>query len=421
MKFLSASAIIGRPALEIFRPWRSLFLAIMLLVAATVGALYVEVAQAQGVDGAITGLTLSSEAPGTLTVSWDAASPTPTDYRIDWAKSTEEYKSWTVDDGHVYPAETATAATIADLSHDTQYKVRLRARYYTGEHKGNSWGGPWATATIIVAGEPAETPTPDPTPEPSPDPTPDPTPEPGTITGLTLTSDAPGTLTVSWETASPTPTDYRIDWATSDEDYTIMEGRRRTRLSGSNRHGRDHHGPQTTTPSTRSACVLATTQVNTSDNSWGGPWATATIIVAGEPAETPTPEPGTIDTLAATDDDTGQLVLTWGPPAAPNAAPTDYHINWAKSTASYPADTAEAGNTHPTAPPIRWRASSTTLTTTSGYEHATRTARTPTARGTDRGPRQPPRSSCRCPWPSTSWEPPSVRKIKFFCFGRTPR
>ena len=77
MKFLSASAIIGRPALEIFRPWRSLFLAIMLLVAATFGALYVEVAQAQGVDGAITGLTLSSEAPGTLTVSWDAASPTP--------------------------------------------------------------------------------------------------------------------------------------------------------------------------------------------------------------------------------------------------------------------------------------------------------------------------------------------------------
>ena len=144
--------------------------------------------------------------------------PTPTDYRIDWATSDEDYQSWKVDDGHVYPAETATAATITDLSHDTQYKVRLRARYYTGEH---------------------------------------------------------------------------------------------------------------------------------SDKSWGGPWATATIIVAGEPAETPTPEPGTIDTLAATDDDTGQLVLTWGPPAAPNAAPTDYHINWAKSTESYPADTAEAGNAHP--------------------------------------------------------------------------
>ena len=97
--------------------------------------------------------------------------------------------------------------------------------------------------------------------------------------------------------------------------------------------------------------------------SWGGPWAEATITVAGEPAETPTPAPvqqpakedpvqeepapedttpaaGTIDTYTATDDDTGQLVLTWQAPAAPNATPTDYHVNWAKSTEDYPADTA---------------------------------------------------------------------------------
>ena len=100
--------------------------------------------------------------------------------------------------------------------------------------------------------------------------------------------------------------------------------------------------------------------------SWGGPWATATITVTGEPAETPTPEPvqeeeptpaaGAIDTLTATDDDTGQLVLTWEAPAAPNATPTDYHVNWAKSTEDYPADTASDGNDHPT---------NTTLTLTS--------------------------------------------------------
>ena len=96
--------------------------------------------------------------------------------------------------------------------------------------------------------------------------------------------------------------------------------------------------------------------------SWGGPWAEATITVAGEPAETPTPEPvkeepvqqpprdapdppaGTIDTLT-TADDTGQLLLTW---TAPNSDPTDYHINWTKTTEEYPANTAEAGNAHPT-------------------------------------------------------------------------
>ena len=222
----------GQPASEkslhpkSFQSWRWVFLAAILLAAVTISTFYFSSAQAQGDDGAITGLTLTSDAPGTLTVSWDTASPTPTDYRVDWAKSTEGYKSWKVDEGHVYPTPDATTTTITDLSHDTEYKIRMRARYYKGEHKGKSWGGPWATATITVAGEPAETPTP----EPSPD---------------------------------------------------------------------------------------------------------------------PTPEPGTIDTLAATDDDTGQLVLTWQAPAAPNADPTDYHVNWAKSSEEYPADTAEAGNAHP--------------------------------------------------------------------------
>ena len=196
--------------------------------------------QAQGSNGAISGLILTSDAPGTLTVSWDNASPTPTDYRIDWAKSDEGYTSWKTNRGHVYPEAIATTATIADLEHDTEYKIRMRARYYRGEHMGNSWGGPWASATITVAGEPAETPTPEPSPE-------------------------------------------------------------------------------------------------------------------------PTPAPGTIDTLAATDDAAGQLVLTWDPPAAPNAAPTDYHVNWAKSSEDYPADTAEAGNAHPT----------TTTHTLAGLEYDT--------------------------------------------------
>ena len=186
-------------------------------------------AEAQGNQGAVANLQLTSTSAGTLTVSWDAASPVPTDYRIDWAKSGEDYKSWKVDDGHVYTAETATTTTITDLSHDTEYKIRMRARYYRGEHEGKSWGGPWAEATITVAGEPAETPTPEPVQE-----------------------------------------------------------------------------------------------------------------------EESTTEAGAIDTLTATDDDTGQLVLTWGSPAAPNATPTDYHVSWAKSSEDYPADTAEAGNDHPT-------------------------------------------------------------------------
>ena len=155
------------PQTRAFQSWQLVFIAVMLLVTVTCGLYIATVqaqaqAQAQTSHGAITGLTLTSDAPGTLTVSWEAASPTPTDYRVDWAKSDEDYQSWKVDDGHVYPAPTATAATIADLEHDTEYKIRMRARYYRGEHEGKSWGGPWATETITVAGEPAETPTPEP-------------------------------------------------------------------------------------------------------------------------------------------------------------------------------------------------------------------------------------------------------------------
>ena len=151
------------PQTRTFQSWRSIFLATILLVtvAITISTFYFATVQAES-HGAITGLTLTSDAPGTLTVSWDAASPTPTDYRVDWAKSDEDYQSWKVDDGHVYPADTATTVTIADLEHDTEYKIRMRARYYRGEHEGKSWGGPWATETITVAGEPAETPTPEP-------------------------------------------------------------------------------------------------------------------------------------------------------------------------------------------------------------------------------------------------------------------
>ena len=193
-------------------------------------------AEAQGTRGTIANLQLTSTTAGTLTVSWDTASPVPTDYRIDWAKSGEDYKSWKVDEGHKYPDPSATTTTITDLSHDTEYKIRMRARYYRGEHEGKSWGGPWAEATITVTGQPAE-----------------PVQQP--------------------------PKEEPVQQPARDD---------------------------------------------------------------------PDPPAGIIDTLTAADDDAGQLLLTWETPAAPNATPTDYHVNWGKSTEDYPADTAEAGNAHPT-------------------------------------------------------------------------
>ena len=71
-------------------------------------------------------------------------SPAPSDYRVDWAESSESYQSYTVDEGHVYPEGNLTTVTITGLEAGAEYKVRMRARYNQGEHADSPWSGPWA-------------------------------------------------------------------------------------------------------------------------------------------------------------------------------------------------------------------------------------------------------------------------------------
>ena len=47
----------------------------------------------------------------------------------------------------------------------------------------------------------------------------------GTIPQLSLTSDAPGELTISWSMPSETPSDYRISWAPSRRGLPQLERR----------------------------------------------------------------------------------------------------------------------------------------------------------------------------------------------------
>ena len=115
-------------------------------------------AEAQGNSGAVANLQLTSTSAGELTVSWDAASPTPTDYRVDWAKSGEDYKSWKVDDGHKYL--TVTSIELTDLDEGVEYKVRARARFYKGEHKKAPWSGPWVEGSLLVSSTPPPVATP---------------------------------------------------------------------------------------------------------------------------------------------------------------------------------------------------------------------------------------------------------------------
>ena len=46
--------------------------------------------------------------------------------------------------------------------------------------------------------------------------------------GMTLTSGSPGTLTVSWNTPSPAPTDYRLRWAPVGSGYLSWKGTNET-------------------------------------------------------------------------------------------------------------------------------------------------------------------------------------------------
>ena len=68
-----------------------------------------------------------SNSAGELTVSWNAPSDTPVDYRIAWARASESYKTWSDSSGNAFP--TSPSYTITGLDHGTLYKVQVRARY----------------------------------------------------------------------------------------------------------------------------------------------------------------------------------------------------------------------------------------------------------------------------------------------------
>ena len=279
-------------------------LAPLAVLAAVITALALSsfTAEAQGDPGAVANLQLSSTTAGTLTVSWDAASPVPTDYRVDWAKSGEDYKSWKVDEGHVYTTPDDTTATITDLSHDTEYKIRMRARYYRGEHEGKSWGGPWATATITVAGEPAETPTPEPVKEEPVQQPPRDAPDPpaGTINTLTAT-DETGQLLLTWTAPNSDPTDYHVNWGKSTEDYP----------ADTTPYGNDH---PTTTTLTLTVLEFDTdynirvrarySDGENADSPWNGPWTKTTAQV-----HQPLPQAPFMGGTAVSPD--GEVLLTW--------------------------------------------------------------------------------------------------------------
>ena len=75
----------------------------------------------------ITGLTLTSDEPGTLTIRWDAANTAPKDYRVRWAKVGDGFNP--PDDKNWNAYLTETSYTITGLEPGVQYRVQVGARY----------------------------------------------------------------------------------------------------------------------------------------------------------------------------------------------------------------------------------------------------------------------------------------------------
>ena len=122
------------------------------------------VVQAQAERGAIPSLTLHSTEPGQLVITWETLDPAPTDYRLRWAPTNENFLSYRdvneVERGNLYPLGGVTSLTLNNLTPGDSYKVQMRSRYYNADRSVRESSGPWTnTATQRVKNNPPAAPT----------------------------------------------------------------------------------------------------------------------------------------------------------------------------------------------------------------------------------------------------------------------
>ena len=121
-------------------------------------------AQAQAERGAIPSLTLHSTEPGQLIITWETPDPAPTDYRLRWAPTSENFLSYRDDNeaqrGNLYPLGDVTTLTLDNLTPGDSYKVQMLSRYYNADRSVRESSGPWTnTATQRVKDHPPAAPT----------------------------------------------------------------------------------------------------------------------------------------------------------------------------------------------------------------------------------------------------------------------
>ena len=317
---------------------------VVLLVAAAsflTGALSLDgqpAVHAQNSQGAISNLSVLSPGPGQLVATWSAPGETPTDYRMRWAPSGQDYLSYsesnTSERGSAY-SEVPTL-TVDNLTAGADYKVQVRARYHDGQHQDNPWSGPWSDeTTVTVSGTPA--------------------PASDEVTGLALSSDAAGQLVITWNEPSDQPSDYRVAWAPAGEDYLSYAA------DNTSRRGNSYPAASTLTltglPGGVDYKVMVRARYRDEQNGQArsGPWtdeATGRVRddaaaadaqttrdeptpePTAEPTPVPTPQPGEIAGLTLSSDTRGALEMEW---TAADPAPDRYWINWGESHLAFPS------------------------------------------------------------------------------------
>ena len=185
-----------------------ILIATLLLLAsmAFIGSGIAGSALAQAGTDAIPSVTLDSNQPGQLVITWQAPEQTPSDYRIRWANTDLNWLSWSDDDeaerANEDPLAGVTTLTLYGLMPGDTYKVQMRSRYYNADRTVHESSGPWTNVvTQRVKNHP-----------------------PAAPTGLTTSQVTHDSLTLTWtDPNNANITGYRILRGTDANSLTAIE------------------------------------------------------------------------------------------------------------------------------------------------------------------------------------------------------
>ena len=274
-------------------------LAVALTILATSAMTAPAPVHAQAEPDAIPSITLDSNQPGQLVITWQPPQQAPTDYRIRWTNTNLNWLSWKDDDeaqrANEYPLAGVTTLTLNDLTPGDTYKVQMRSRYYNPDRTARQKSGPWtATATQRVMDNP-----------------------PAPPTDLTASAVSHNTLTLNWAD----PQDQNVT------GYRILRGTEANSLSTIESNTESQSTAYTdTTVAAETIYYYAATAL--SQDGSGNQSATFSVTTPAEPQPEPSQEPvvqiDPLTGLAESNVKHDSLTLTWDDPN--NDAITGYRV-----------------------------------------------------------------------------------------------